>query len=102
MRKDYYTAHAANLYSMRSAFGQIAPDVLKKLRVCIVKRLVHCVPRFWLNDPLDEFVFYDSKGNRMLASDAFGDVYSAGYRRALSDLGQDISSELEARATWEL
>lgn len=102
MRKGYYTAHAANLGTMRPALGQIAPDVLKKLRTCIVKRLLSCVPRFWFNDPRDEFVFYDLKGNRMLASDAFADVYAAGYRRALSDLGQDISSELNARATWEL
>ena len=102
MRKGYYIAHAANLGSMRPALGQIAPDALKKLRNCIVKRLLDCVPRFWLNDPRDEFVFYDSKGNRMLASDALADVYIAGYRRALSDLGQDISSELDARAAWEL
>lgn len=102
MRKDYYTAHAANLGSLRPALGQIAPDVLKKLRVCIVKRMLHCVPRFWFNDPRDEFVFYDLNGNRMLASDAFADVYIAGYRRALSDLGQDISHELKERATWEL
>lgn len=102
MRNDYYTAHAVNLGSLRSALGQIAPDVLKKLRFRIVKRLLNCAPRFWLNNPLDEFVFYDSKGNRMLASDAFADVYIAGYRRALSDIGQDISNELEARATWEL
>lgn len=102
MRKGYYTAHAANLYSMRPAFGQIAPDVLKKLRNCVVKRLINCRVRFWLNDQRDEFVFYDLKGNRMLSSDAFADVYIAGYRRALSDLGQDISSELEARATWKL
>ena len=102
MLKGYYTAHAANLGSMRSALSQIAPNVLKKLRVCIVKRLLNCVPRFWFNDPRDEFVFYDSKGNRMLASDALADVYIAGYRRALSDLGQDISSELVEWETWEL
>lgn len=102
MDKNYYTAHTANLGSLRPALGQIAPDVLKKLRACIVKRLLNCVPRFWLNNPLDEFVFYDSKGNHMLASDAFADVYIAGYRRALSDFGQDISCELKERATWEL
>ena len=102
MRKDYYTAHAANLGLLQPALRQIAPDVLKKLRTCIIKRLMNCVPRFWLNNPSDEFVFYDSKGNRMLASDAFSDVYIAGYKRALSDLSQDISSDLKARATWEL
>lgn len=102
MRKGYYTAHAENLGSLRPALRQIAPDVLKKLRICIVKRLINCVPRFWFNDPLDEFTFYDSKGNRMLASDAFADVYIAGYRRALSDIGLDISSDLNARSTWEL
>ena len=102
MRKDYYTAHAANLGSLRPALGQIATDVLKKLRSCIAKRMMCSTVRFWLNDQRDEFVFYDSKGNCMLASDAFADVYIAGYRRALSDLGQDISSELDARATWEL
>lgn len=102
MRKGYYTAYAANLGSMRCALGQIAPDALKKLRNCVVKRLLNCSVRFFLNDPCDEFVFYDSKGNRMLVSDAFADTYIAGYRRALSDLGQDISSELEARAAWEL
>lgn len=102
MDKKYYTAHSANLGSMRPALGQIAPDVLKKLRTCIVKRLLNCAPRFWLNDPLDEFVFYDTKGNRMLASDAFADIYAAGYKRALSDLGQDISYELKERAAWEL
>ena len=101
MRKDYYTAYAANLAAMLPALGQIAPDVLKKLRNCVVKRLLNCRVRFWLNDPRDEFVFYDSKGNCMLASDAFADVYIAGYRRALSDLGQDISYELNARAIWE-
>lgn len=58
MHKDYYTAHAANLGSLRPALGgQIAPDVLKKLRSCIVKRLLNCVPRFWFNNPSDEFVF---------------------------------------------
>lgn len=102
MRKGYYTAHAANLYSMRPAFGQIATDALKKLRNCVVKRLLNCSVRFWLNDQRDEFVFYDSKGNRMLASDALADVYIEGYRHALFDLGQDISIELEARETWEL
>lgn len=102
MNKNYYTAHAANIGSMRPAFGQISSDVLKKLRNCIVKRMTRSTVRFWLTNPSDEFVFYDSKGNRMLASDAFADVYIAGYRRALSDLGQDISSELEKRATWEL
>ena len=101
MCKSYYIAHAANLYSMRSAFGQIAPDVLKKLRNCIVKRLLDCKVRFWLNDPRDEFIFYDSKGNRMLASDVFADAYIAGYRRALSDVAQDISYELDASASWE-
>lgn len=101
MNKNYYTAHAANLGSMRSAFGQISNDALKKLRNCVIKRMTLSYPRFWLNNPADEFVFYDSKGNRMLASDAFSDVYIAGYRRALSDLGHDISYELEARKTWE-
>lgn len=101
MRKGYYTTHVENLYSLRPAFGQIAPDVLKKLRNCAVKRLLNCRVRFWLNDQRDEFVFYDSKGNRMLASDAFADAYIAGYRRALADLAQDISYELDARATWE-
>lgn len=48
MRKGYYTANAANLYSMRPAFGQIAPDVLKKLRNCVVKRLLNCRVRFGL------------------------------------------------------
>ena len=102
MNKNYYTAHAANLGSMRPALGQIASDALKKMRSCIIKRMTRSTVRFWLNNPLDEFVFYDSKGNRMLASDAFADVYIAGYRRALSDLGQDISCELKERATWEL
>lgn len=101
MRNDYYTAHAANLGSMRPALGQIASDVLKKLRSCVIKRMTRSTVRFWLNNPLDEFVFYDSKGNRMLASDAFADAYIAGYRRALSDLAHDISYELEARKTWE-
>lgn len=101
MNKNYYTAHAANLESMRPALGQIASDVLKKLRSCVIKRMTRSTVRFWLNNPLDEFVFYDSKGNRMLASDAFADAYIAGYRRALSDLGRDISYELEARKTWE-
>lgn len=49
MNKNYYTAHAADLGSMRPALGQIA-----------------------------------------------------GYRRALSDLGRDISRELKERAAWEL
>jgi hypothetical protein len=101
MNKNYYTAHAANLGSMRPALGQIASDVLKKLRSCVIKRMTRSTVRFWLNNPLDEFVFYDSKGNRMLASDAFADAYIAGYRRALSDLAHDISYELEARKTWE-
>lgn len=61
MRKGYYTAHAANIGSLRSALGQIAPDVLKKLRNCIVKRLLNCVPRFWLNNPMDDFVFTTQK-----------------------------------------
>ena len=38
----------------------------------------------------------------MLASAAFADIYIAGYRRALSDVAQDISYELNARSTWEL
>lgn len=102
MNKNYYTAHAANLGSMRSAFGQISSNALKKLRSCIIKRMMGGTVRFWLNAPADEFVFYDSRGNRMLASDAFADVYTAGYRRVLSDLGQDISCELEARSSWGL
>ena len=102
MRKDYYTAHAENLCSLRPALGQIATDVLKKLRSCIVKRMMRSTVRFWLTNPFDEFVFYDSNGNRTLASDAFADVYAAGYRRALADIRQDIVYELDARATWEL
>lgn len=102
MNKNYYTAHAANLGSMRSAFKQISSDVLKKLRSCIIKRMTGSTVRFWLNTPADEFIFYDSRGNCMLASDAFSDVYIAGYRRALSDLGQDISRELEERTAWGL
>ena len=102
MRKGYYTAHAANLGSLRPALGQIATDVLKKLRNCIVKRMTRSTVRFWLTNPSDEFVFYDANGNRMLASNAFADVYAAGYRRALADLSQDIVCELDARATWEL
>lgn len=82
MLKDYYTAHVDNLASLRPAFGQIASDVL--------------------TNPMDEFAFYDSKGNRMLASAVFADIYIAGYRRALSDVAQDISYELNARSTWEL
>lgn len=101
MSKNYYTAHAANLETLRPAFGQISNDALKKLRSCIIKRLTRSTVRFWLNNPSDEFVFYDSKGNRMLASDAFADVYISGYRRALSDIGQDICYELNARASWE-
>ena len=102
MRKDYYTAHTADLSSLRPALGQIATDVLKKLRSCIAKRMMCNTVRFWLTNPADEFVFYDYSGNRMLASDAFAGVYAAGYRRALADLSQDIVYELAARATWEL
>lgn len=101
MRNDYYTAHAANLGSMRSGLRQIASDALKKLRNCVIKRMTGSYPRFWLNDPSDEFVFYDSKGNRMRASDTFAAIYIAGYRRALSDLSQDITYELKMRAEWE-
>lgn len=101
MRNDWYTAHAANLGSMRSALRQISNDALKKLRNCVIKRMTGSYPRFRLNDSRDDFVFYDSKGNRILASAAFSDVYIAGYRRALSDVRQDISTELELRATWE-
>ncbi len=102
MNKNYYIAHVDNLASLRPAFGQIASDVLKKLRSCVVKRLTRSTVRFWLVNQNDEFVFYDSKGSRMLASAAFADVYIAGYRRALSDVAQDISYELNARSTWEL
>ena len=101
MRENYYTAYADKLGSLRPAFGQIATDVLKKMRSCIIKRMTGSVVRFYLNNPLDEFVFYDSKGNRMLASAAFADVYIAGYRRALSDVTKDISYELSTRALWE-
>lgn len=102
MIKNYYTAYADNLASMQPAFWQIASDVLKKLRSCVIKRMTRSTVRFWLVNPNDEFVFYDSKGNRMLASAAFSDIYIAGYRRALSDVAQDISYELNARSTWEL
>lgn len=102
MVKNYYTACVDKLESMRPAFGQLASDVLKKMRSCIIKRLTRSTVRFYLNNPLDDFLFYDSKGNRMLASAAFADIYIAGYRRALSDIAQDISYELNARSTWEL
>ena len=102
MVKNYYAAHVDKLGSLRPAFGQISSDVLKKMRSCIIKRITGSVVRFYLNNSLDEFVFYDSKGNRMLASAAFADIYIAGYRRALSDVTQDISYELNARSTWEL
>ena len=102
MHKNYYTACTYQLASLRTAFGQIASDVLKKLRSCIIKRLTRSTVRFYLNNPYDDFIFYDSKGNRMLASVAFADVYIAGYRRALSDVAQDISYELNARTAWKL
>ena len=102
MYKDYYTACPDSLESLRPALGQIASDVLKKLRSCIIKRLTCSTVRFYLNNPYDDFIFYDSKGNRTLASVAFADVYIAGYRRALSDVAQDISYELNARAAWKL
>jgi hypothetical protein len=102
MHKDYYRAHVDNLESIRPALGQIASDVLKKLRSCIIKRLTRSTVRFYLSNPYDDFIFYDSKGTRMLASVAFADIYIAGYRRALSDVGQDISYELNARTTWKL
>lgn len=102
MVKNYYTACIDKLEPLRPAFGQIATDVLKKMRSCIIKRLTRSTVRFYLNNPLDDFLFYDSKGNRMKASVAFADVYIAGYRRALSDVAQDISYELNARSTWKL
>ena len=102
MVKNYYTACTDNLESLRPALGQIASDVLKKLRCCIIKRLTRSTVRFYLNNLYDDFIFYDSKGNRMLASAAFADIYIAGYRRALSDVAQDISYELNARSTWKL
>ena len=102
MVKNYYTACPDNLESLRPALGQIASDALKKLRSCVIKRIMRSAVRFCLVNPMDEFVFYDSKGNRMLASAAFADVYIAGYRRALSDVAQDISYELNARQTWKL
>lgn len=102
MNKNYYIAHVDNLPSLRPAFGQVASDVLKKQRSCVINRMMSCTVHFWLANPMDEFVFYDSKGNRMLASAAFADIYIAGYRRALSDVAQDISYELNARSTWAL
>lgn len=102
MRKDYYTAHATNLGSLQPALGQIATAVLKKLRSCIAKRMMCSTVRFLAYQSLGRIRFYDANGNRMLASDAFADVYAAGYRRALADLSQDIVYELDARATWEL
>lgn len=62
MVKNYYTAHVDNLTSMRPAFGQIASDVLKKLRSCVIKRMTRSAVRFWLTNPMDEFVFTIRRG----------------------------------------
>lgn len=57
MVKNYYTACADKLEPLRPAFGQIAADVLKKMRSCIIKRLTRSTVRFYLNNPLDDFYF---------------------------------------------
>lgn len=102
MNSNYFTAHAVDLEPLRPALAQIKSEALKTLRKLLVRRMLHNNVRFYLNNVNDEFVFYDSKGNRHLASEAFWHIYRAGYHRALFDVCQDVSAELDARDSWKL
>lgn len=102
MNSDYYTAHAVDLESLNPALRQISSMVLKTLRKQLIRRVLHNNVRFYLLNPQDEFVFYDSRGKRMIASEAFKSVYQAGYNHALIDVCTDISAELLEREFWKL
>ena len=97
MNSNFFTAHVVNLDTLHPALGQIKSEVLKTLRKLLIRRKSNDNVRFYLNNVNDEFLFYDSAGNRHLASEAFRLVYRAGYHRALFDVCQDISAELDAR-----
>lgn len=102
MKPAYYTAHAVNLESLKPSLGQISSMVLKKFRAQLIRRMLHTNVRFYLLNPQDEFVFYDSRGKRMMASETFKSVYQAGYKRALYDLCTDVSAELLDRESCKL
>lgn len=90
MLSDYYTAHATDLNSLRPALSQIATTVLRSLRKCLIQRTN------------DEFVFHDAQGNKSVASETFKQIYCAGYHRALFDICQDVSAEIDGRESWKL